>query len=128
MDQEKLAHERREYGRLLRHAADEVVARLSALGAERISLIGSYARGRVDLFTDLDVLVIMESDMPFIERTAYLHGLLALPVDADILCYTPQEFEVMKETSFLKRALADEVVLYAKGTARRGKKMAGTGK
>lgn len=117
MDKEILAHKRREYQKLLRYSADEIVAKLSHSNVERISLFGSYARGRIDLFTDLDVLVIMDTDKPFLERIAEIYGLLALPVDADILCYTPQEFERMKETAFLKKALADEVVLYEKRTS-----------
>lgn len=116
MDEEGLAHRRREYRRLLDDSAREIAAKLSRLGAHRISLFGSYVRGRTDLFTDLDVLVIMETDKPFIERTSEIYKLLALPVDADILCYTPQEFARMKELPFLKNALTDEVVLYEKGT------------
>ena len=41
-------------------------------GIDRVSLFGSYARGRRDLLTDLDVLVVWETDRPFVERVAYL--------------------------------------------------------
>lgn len=116
MDNEILAHKRWEYQQLLRYSADEIVAKLSHSNVKKISLFGSYARGRIDLFTDLDVLVIMDTDKPFTERITEIYSLLALPVDADILCYTPQEFARMKETPFLKKALADEVVLYEKRT------------
>ncbi|MFP3898649.1 MAG: nucleotidyltransferase domain-containing protein [Dehalococcoidia bacterium] len=117
MNSRELVRRRREYRRLLHHSASEIVTRLSHLDVHRISLFGSYARGRSDLLTDLDVLVVMESDKAFPERIAEIHGLLALPVDADILCYTPQEFERMRETPFLRKALADEVVLYEKRAA-----------
>lgn len=114
MGDKALTRKRREYRNLLNHSVNEIVAKLSHLNADRISLFGSYARGRMDLFTDLDVLVIMDTDKPFIERIAEIHSLLALPVDADILCYTPEEFRRMKDTPFLRKALADEVVLYEK--------------
>jgi predicted nucleotidyltransferase len=117
MDKEGLAHKRREYRKLLHYSVGEIVAKLSHLNVRRISLFGSYARGRIDLFTDLDVLVIMDTDKPFAERITEIYSLLALPVDADILCYTPREFERMKDTPFLKKALADEVVLYEKRTS-----------
>jgi len=117
MAKETLAHRRQEYRELLHYSTGEIVAKLSHLNVERISLFGSYTRGRIDLFTDLDVLVIMDTEKPFTERMAEIYSLLALPVDADILCYTPQEFERMKETPFLKKALADEVVLYEKRTS-----------
>jgi predicted nucleotidyltransferase len=116
MDNATLARKRREYRKLLNDSAGQIVTRLSGLNVEKISLFGSYARGKSDLFTDLDVLVIMDTDKPFTERTAEIYSLLALPVDSDILCYTPREFRRMKETPFLKKALADEVVLYEKKT------------
>ncbi|MGB4781305.1 nucleotidyltransferase domain-containing protein [Candidatus Methylomirabilis sp.] len=50
--------------------------------------MGSYARGRADLFTDLDLLVVMETNLSFIDRLRMLYPLLALPVDLDLLCYT----------------------------------------
>jgi predicted nucleotidyltransferase len=114
MDNEILARKRREYRKLLEYSAGQIVAKLYDLNVEKISLFGSYARGKSDLFTDLDVLVVMDTDKPFTERTTEMYSLLALPVDADILCYTPQEFRRMKETPFLRKALADEVVLYEK--------------
>ena len=116
MDREILARRRREYRKLLEDSADQIVTRLSGLNVEKISLFGSYARGKSDLFTDLDVLVIMNTDKPFTERIAEIYSLLALPVDADILCYTPREYRRIKDTPFLKKALADEVVLYEKKT------------
>jgi len=114
MDDKALAIKRQEYRELLRAATGAVVDKLAALDVEKISLFGSYARGRADLFTDLDVLVIMETDKPFIERSGEIHSLLALPVDADILCYTPKEFRRMRDTPFIKNILEDEVVLYEK--------------
>jgi len=84
-------------------------------GLRRISLFGSYARGRSDLRTDLDILIVMESDKPYLERIQELRAALGLTVDYDLLCYTPEEFEWMKETPFLKNALADEWVLREKG-------------
>jgi predicted nucleotidyltransferase len=109
-----ISSKRRAYRELLEQSAREIVDRLAPLNAQKISLFGSYARGRADLFTDLDVLVIMDTDRPFIDRTAEIYKLLALPVDADILCYTPAEYKEMQDTPFLKSILADEVVLYEK--------------
>jgi len=39
---------------------------------------------------------------------------LSLPVDADILCYTPEEIERMKTRAFIRKILKEEVVLYEK--------------
>jgi len=114
MDSTALAFKRQEYRELLRRSAGGIAAKLATLDIEKISLFGSYARGRADLFTDLDVLVIMDTDKPFIERIGEIYSLLAMPVDADILCYTPEEFRRMRDTPFIKSILQDEVVLYEK--------------
>jgi predicted nucleotidyltransferase len=113
-----LARKREDYSRRQREAVDKLRQVLCAMpNVVRVSLFGSYARGRSDLFTDLDVLVIMETDEPFVERLPRLYGMLALPVDMDLVCYTPAEFEALREGAFLKHALRDEIVLYEKKPA-----------
>ena len=117
MDSTTLAFKRQEYRELLRRSVGGIAGKLATLDVEKISLFGSYARGRADLFTDLDVLVIMNTDKPFIERAGDIYSLLCLPVDADVLCYTPEEFRRMCETPFMKQILEDEVILYEKKSA-----------
>lgn len=62
-----------------------MVCRLRELGAVKVILFGSYARGRVDPLTDLDLIVILESDLPYVERTAGVYRWVAPRVAADIL-------------------------------------------
>lgn len=110
-----LAAKRAEYGSLLREAVQRAVSVLAAMEeVERVSLVGSFARGCADLRSDLDLLVVMRTEKPFIERLRVLYPLLSLPVDVDILCYTPEEFVEMKERPSLKNMLKEEVVLYEK--------------
>lgn len=104
---------REEYTALLKDSLEQVLVKFSDK-AERISLFGSYARGVADIFTDLDILIIMKTDKPFIDRLKEIYSTLALPVDADILCYTPEEFARIKERSFFKKILAEEIILYEK--------------
>jgi predicted nucleotidyltransferase len=112
---EGIAESRAAYAGLLKDSVRRLVEKLSSLDqVERVSLFGSYARGRADLFTDLDVLVVMRSKEPFVERVKRLYGLLALPVDLYLLCYTPREFANLKDQPFLKRILQEEMVLYEK--------------
>lgn len=111
----KMKEKRNHYRRLLHMSVKKIVDVL-APKVERISVFGSYPRGRSDLFTDLDILVIMNTEKPFLERTREIYSLLCLPVDADILCYTPEEFEKLKARGFFKKILAEEVVLYEKGS------------
>ncbi|HWQ28108.1 MAG TPA: nucleotidyltransferase domain-containing protein [Dehalococcoidia bacterium] len=89
-----------------------LVSELRAMGATLIVLFGSYAAGRRDLFTDLDLLVVMESDEPFVHRTARLYRRLHPQVATDLLVYTPEEFEEMRERPLVRHALATGKVLH----------------
>lgn len=110
-----LAWKRAEYRRLLEESLKKAVSVLCHLeGVVRISLVGSFARGRADLCTDIDLVVVMRTQMPFVERLRLIYGSLCLPVDVDVLCYTPEEFEELKKKPFLKNLLRGEVVLYEK--------------
>ncbi len=123
---EKKLKESREYAKLLEQSIKIILDKLSGR-VQKISVFGSYARGRRDLFTDLDILIIMKSQKPFLERTKDIYGLLSLPVDADILCYTPEEMEKMKKRAFMKNILKQEVVLYEKRSGTGGEKVARSG-
>jgi predicted nucleotidyltransferase len=109
------------YAGALERALDEIVARLAAMPeVERVILFGSYAAGRRDLFTDLDLLVVIDSDQDFVHRTAALYRQVAQGVDMDLLAYTPDEFEAQRSRGFVRRALETGRVLYEKERAGRG--------
>lgn len=67
---------------------------LRAAGAMRAVAFGSYARGVADAWSDLDLVVVIETDLPRPERGRLLDDLSdALPVSVDLLVFTPSEFE-----------------------------------
>jgi predicted nucleotidyltransferase len=67
---------------------------LRAARAHRAVLFGSYARGDADGYSDVDLVVVLDTDRPFVERALDLGDLArALPVGVDVLVYTPQEFD-----------------------------------
>jgi predicted nucleotidyltransferase len=110
-----LEEKRKQYRQALGQALEHIVARLSSMPeVEKVILFGSYAAGRRDLFTDLDVLVVMHSDKDFVTRTAELYPQLGAGVDMDLLVYTPEEFERMRQRGFVKHALEGGEVLYEK--------------
>jgi predicted nucleotidyltransferase len=109
---------RRAYTRKLAASLAHAVARLREMPqVERVSVFGSYARGRRDLFTDLDILVVMRTEEHFPARTARIYQVLALPVDCDILCYTPEEMDSLRRKGFFKRIAREEIILYEKNRA-----------
>ncbi len=78
---------RNEYTRLPDQSVQRILDMLSGR-VEKIGFFGSYARGRSDLFTDLDILIVAETAKSFIDRQSEIYSLLNLPVDADILLYS----------------------------------------
>ena len=70
---------------------------------QKIILFGSLADGNVHEYSDIDLIVIKDSDKNFYERLKEV-ALLTLPkfVGADILVYTPEEFEFKKDSLFFK--------------------------
>lgn len=106
--------EEKAYKTLLKNELQRITEELKKLGAEKILLFGSYARGREDLFTDLDIIAVIKSDLSFIERIGFIYSKIAPRVDADILVYTPEEWQTIKEKPFFKKAAAEGRVLYEK--------------
>lgn len=110
-----LEQRRAQHRQALKQGLEQAVARLSRLPeVERIILFGSYRRGRRDLFTDLDLLVVIDSADNPVTRTARLYRHLggAIKVDFDVVTYSPQEFEQNKNSPFLKRVLAEGETIY----------------
>jgi predicted nucleotidyltransferase len=110
-----LAKKRADYAERLERALRRIVQVLSAWGeVERISVFGSFARGRRDLGTDLDVLVLLRTEEPFVERLRRIYAAVQVDVDADILGYTPGEWEHVRETPWGRALRRDEKILYEK--------------
>jgi predicted nucleotidyltransferase len=73
--------------------AERMRGPLEAAGAERAIVFGSWARGEADGYSDLDLLVVLQTDLPRFERGKLLSAVLdAIPIPVDLLVYTPEEF------------------------------------
>ncbi len=110
-----LLMERKRYVQALERDLNNLAQRLSQMPAvQQVILFGSYATGRADLFTDLDLLVVMPSSLDFVTRCAMLAGYLKASVALDLLVYTPQEMEQMRDRPFVRHILETGKVLYEK--------------
>lgn len=80
---------------------------------EKILLFGSAARGDLDEYSDLDLIIIKKTKDRFVKRLA---DVPLLPVKADVFVYTPEEFEQMKENEnpFIMSALESAKIIYEK--------------
>ena len=84
-------------------------------GAEAVVLFGSHARGQAGMHSDVDLLVIAESDLPRHKRSRQLHLMFKpYPFAMDILVNTPNEVETEREfeLSFISRVLREGKRLY----------------
>jgi len=68
---------------------------------EKILLFGSRVKGESDEDSDLDIIVISDSfnKIPFINRMSHLLKKFRFQKHVDYLCYTPEEFERLKNQS-----------------------------
>ncbi|MBO9312053.1 MAG: nucleotidyltransferase domain-containing protein [Chloroflexus sp.] len=110
-----LSDARKRHVESLEHTLHNLVAQLRTIpSVHQIILFGSYAAGRRDLFTDLDILVIMDTSLDFVSRTVTLFQQLTIEAPVDLLVYTPEELQAMRDRPFLRHALATGKVLYEK--------------
>ncbi len=92
-----------------------VTAIVRAYHPLRIIVFGSFARGDTHEMSDLDLIVVKDTDERFFDRIGRVRDACArLPIDVQPLVYTPAELADMLErgSDFLETALADGVVAY----------------
>ena len=77
-------------------------------------IYGSYATDSVGPDSDLDIMVIADSDLPQLERMTPFYQELRLGVAFDLVVYTPAEFERLKRTrGFVAQAAREGIWLDA---------------
>jgi predicted nucleotidyltransferase len=73
---------------------------------EKIILFGSYCTGQVKEWSDLDLVIVKETQAPFLDRTRQVLALLKPRVGVDVLVYTPDEFErLSRERAFVRQEI-----------------------
>ena len=94
-------------------ALAELVRILKPYEPERIIPFGSRARGEQDAHSDYDLVVIKRTDRPFLERLRdMVPFLVQFGRPAEILVYTPEEFDRMGETGLGWMVRQEGVTLY----------------
>ncbi|MCL2284207.1 MAG: nucleotidyltransferase domain-containing protein [Fibromonadales bacterium] len=96
---------------------DEMTERLKELKPYKVILFGSYAKGTATKDSDLDVLVILDSDefaKTFDERTKRWDMIYPVVLETnrkialDVITYSKAEYEyLLKDRDFFVREIAD---------------------
>ncbi len=96
----------------LQKELNRIKAKLIEMGAHKIFLFGSAVREELGLMSDIDLIVVIDSNKEFIERLSYYYQKIQ-PIDADLLIYTPQEFTRMKEENlFIQHVLKQGKIIF----------------
>jgi len=105
-----------EYPPVTEQLLDEVVRRVLLAGSPHaIFVFGSRARADARPDSDLDLLIIEDSDLPRYERSPrYYHALAGVFPAKDIVVYTPDEVKEWSDVpnAFVTAALREGRVLH----------------
>ncbi len=90
-----------------------IISNLAEFNPEKIILFGSYARNEVDEESDIDIIVVYQTEKKFMDRLEELYMNWDLPRAVDILAYPQDEFmDMMKDNFFLNQAVKEGIVIY----------------
>ena len=107
-----------EYREINKELLDEIVQKILVVTEpEKIILFGSYARGDATEESDLDLLIIQESNLPRHKRNTPIRlALMDIFMSKDIVVYTPEEVDEWKSASmsFIATVLREGKILYEK--------------
>lgn len=81
---------------------------------EKIILFGSLASGRFRPESDIDLLIVQDSNEPIFERVKRLESVLERRYAADLIVLTPREVQTLLDSDnrYLKDIFSHGTVLY----------------
>ncbi len=89
-----------------------LVEQLKGMGARKIILFGSLARGRISLFSDIDLLVLFDEDRPSRELTREVYKRIDAREAVDILACSLRAMDQLRDRPFFRHILSYGKVLY----------------
>jgi len=79
---------------------------------ERVILFGSLVAGTIHEWSDIDLVIVKQTDRPFMQRLHEISDLLQPQVGADIFVYTPEEFkQLCQERPFFQDEILNKGML-----------------
>jgi uncharacterized protein len=91
-----------------------LVPTLEELGVDKAILFGSISRGTKSRKSDIDILLVVETEERFFDRYRRFEQIYAKLKgrSVDMLIYTPSELERIAHRPFIKRILAEGQTIY----------------
>jgi len=118
IEEGSIVSRRLDYPQVTEELLQEVVRRILSVGTPyTIVLFGSQARGDARPDSDLDLLIIEDSDLPRYKRAVpYLRALVGLFPAKDVVVWTPEEVQEWATVphAFITTALRQGKILYAR--------------
>jgi uncharacterized protein len=94
----------------------EMVVKIAqGIEPQQIYLFGSYAAGNANEDSDIDLLIVKDSDLPSYQRSIEVQRLLiGSKLPFDIKVYTQEEFktEQLNQFSFVYKAVKEAKLMY----------------
>ena len=92
----------------------QIIESLKPYKPLKIILYGSFARGDYHALSDIDLLIVKDTDRPFLDRIGDVLRLCRTAFSVEPLVYTPAELAQMEDegNSFLEEVLKEGVVIH----------------
>ena len=88
---------------------------IKTIDPEKIILFGSFASENISIRSDIDLLIIKDTDKSFKERMYEIYQKIDYKLPTDMLVYTSEEIKRLKDKNmFLKHILNTGKVVYEK--------------
>ncbi|GAB4220700.1 MAG: hypothetical protein Kow00102_09470 [Spirochaetota bacterium] len=100
---------------------DAIIERLNQFfksrnNVEKVLLFGSYARNTQTKRSDIDIIIITETNKRFFDRYDDFNDIYNIVNNhCDLLIYTPSEWENIRQRKFFKNILKEAKEIYVKG-------------
>lgn len=104
--------------KLLDQELNRCVHLLQRHGApEKVILFGTLAKGSVHEWSDIDLVIVERTKLPFFQRIKKVRTLLQPKVGMDIMVYTPEEFDQLcaDRPFFKEEIIAKGEIVYERG-------------
>jgi uncharacterized protein len=111
----RIAVEKMTRSELLSSELDRLVRIVSTrMNPDQIVVFGSFATGEVREWSDLDVVIVMDTNLPYLERLRSVLREVVPAVTVDLFVYTPLEWvEIRRTRPFVRDEIGRKgIVIY----------------